>query len=451
MKTLFGTSFNWPAFVVAAIVIRVLFIGINWPSYFAIVLALHHFMLLFNAIGYVMPVRYLLGAFMCVQFFIGPALAYGGLDEYQYINYKMKIPEGDYFAYAIPAVMSFILGLHLFAGKLNGEIIDEERVTIFVNRYPALPYWFIGIGFVSSFVAGFFGSELAFVFYLLAGFKFIGLFLLIIASNELKILPMVIVIGSIVASSLGDGMFHDLLTWLIFIGSVFAIKYKFGFNTKLIACSSFVFLALTIQLLKSNYRGEEEKGVETFTKLYQDQNRDKSMFSFERLAPTSVRINQGIIITNVMHNVPAIVPYSKGGEMYQVFEAAILPRIIAPDKLRAGDRTIFMKYSGLHIRKGTSMGLSSLGDAYVNYGLLGGSIFMFLLGLMYSAVLNKFYKQAQTYPVLILFTALVFYYPIRPDCELQTILGHLFKACFLLYIMILLFKSTFRVSTEPAK
>ena len=456
MKTLFNTEFNWPAFLMAAIVIRVLFIGINWPSYFAIILALHHFMLLFNAIGYVMPVRYLLGAFMCVQFFIGPSLAYSGLDEYQYINYRMKIPENAYFAYAIPAVMSFIVGLHLFAGKLNGEIIDEKQVTLFVNRHQQLPYWFIGIGFVTSVVSGFFGSELAFVFYLLGGFKFIGLFLLIIGSKELKVLPLVVVIGSIVASSLGGGMFHDLLTWLIFTGSIFAIRYKFGFNLKLIACTVFVFLALTIQLLKTSYRtatgsGREEAGVETFSKLYEEQNKDKSMFSFESMAPATVRINQGFIITNIMYNVPAIVPFSNGAEMYQVFEAGILPRIIAPDKLRAGDRTIFMKYSGLRIRPGTSMGLSSLGDAYLNFGIIGGCVFMFLLGLLYSAILNIFYKHSRTYPVLILFTALVFYYPIRPDCELQTIFGHLFKSCFLLYVMIMLFKKTFRVETQPAR
>ncbi|MEO6732970.1 MAG: hypothetical protein ABIN01_17230 [Ferruginibacter sp.] len=453
MKTLFSTTFNWPVFVGLAILIRLLFIGMNWPSYFAVVLSLHQFTLLFNAIGFVIPVRYLLGAFMCVQFFIGPALAYSGLDEYQYIHYKMKIPEADYFSYAIPAVVSFIVGLHLFAGKLNGEIINEKQIGVFVDRHPELPYWFIGIGFVTSVVSGFFGSELAFVFYLLGGLKFIGLFLLVIGSRELKVLPLVVVISSIVVSSLGEGMFHDLLTWIIFIGSIFAIRYKFGVNTKLIACGAFIFLAVTIQLLKGSYRTitSSERGVESFSKLYEEENKDKSIFSFERLAPASVRINQGFIITNIMYNVPAFIPFSEGEEMYQVFEAAVLPRIIAPDKLRAGDRTIFMKYSGLRIRAGTSMGLSSLGDAYLNYGITGGCVFMFLLGLLYSGVLYIFYRQGRTYPILILFTALVFYYPIRPDCELQTILGHVVKACFLLYVMIMFFKSTFRVEEQPVQ
>ncbi len=412
-------------------------------------------MLLFNSIGYVIPVRYLLGAFMCVQFFIGPTLAYNGMDAYQYYHYRMRIPEGDYFTYAIPAVMSFIFGLHLFAGKLNGEIVDEKQVAQFVRQHPELPYWFIGIGFVASIISVFFASDLAFVFYLLGSFKFIGLFLLVIGSSELKLLPLVVVISSIVVSSLGDGMFHDLLTWIIFIGSVFAIRYKFDFNVKLIACSVFVLLAVTIQLLKGSYRsatgsGREEAGVETFSKLYGEQNKDNSMFSFESMAPASVRINQGFIITNIMRVVPAYVPFSNGEEMYQVFEAGILPRILAPNKLRAGDRTIFMKYSGLKIQAGTSMGLSSLGDAYLNFGITGGCIFMLFLGLMYSYILTIFYKQSKKYPVLILFTALVFYYPIRPDCELQTILGHLFKSCFLLYVMIMFFKTTFRAYEGPA-
>ncbi|MBC7887135.1 MAG: hypothetical protein H7Z13_04550 [Ferruginibacter sp.] len=456
MKTLFNTNFNWPVFLGISIVIRVIFIGMSWISYFSILLALHQFILLFNAIGFVIPVRYLFGAFMCVQFFVGPSLAYNGLDQYQYFHYKMKIPEHEYFAYAIPAVMSFILGLHSFAGKLNGEIIDEKQIILFVNRNRQLPYWFIGIGFVTSVVAGFFGSELAFVFFLLGSFKFIGLFLLVIGTRNLKILPLVLVISSIVGSSLVNGMFHDLLTWTIFIGSVFAIKYKFGLNIKLIGCAAFIFLVLTIQLLKASYRdatgsGREEAGVETFSKLYAEKNRDKSIFSFDNLAPSNVRINQGYIITNIMYNVPALVPFSNGKEMYQVFEAAIMPRMFAPNKLNAGDRTIFMKYSGLRIRQGTSMGLSSLGDAYVNFGIAGGCVFMFLLGLLYSGILNIFYKKSRDYPALILFTALVFYYPIRPDCELQTILGHVVKSCFLITVMILLFKSSFRVEKAPTQ
>ena len=452
MKTLFPPNFNWPIFILITIIIRVLFIEMGWLSYLAIILSLHQFIVLFNSIGYVIPVRYLLGSFMCVQFFIGPAFAFNGLDQYQVPIYRMKIPEVEYFGYAIPAVLSFIVGLHVFADKLNGEIVNEKGIILFVDKNPKLPYIFIFIGFIASVFSSFFGSDLAFVFYLLGSFKFIGLFLLILGTKAIKILPLILVIGSIVSSSLGDGMFHDLLTWIIFTGSVFAIKYKFTFKTKLLGCLAFVLLAVTIQVLKGSYRaatgsGGEEVGIETASKVFEKQNENSSIFSFENLAPSNVRISQGFIITNIMKTVPDRIPFSNGGEMYQILEAAILPRVLAPNKLSAGDRTLFTRYSGIQLRSGTSMGLSSLGDAYINYGIYGGCFFMFLLGLLYSWVLNVFFRQSRKYPILILFVALVFYYPIRPDCELQTILGHLFKSCFLIAFMIYCFKDTFKTVT----
>jgi len=388
---------------------------------------------------------------MCIQFFLGPAFAYAGLDEYQYFKYQMRIPATDYFSYAMPAVLAFIIGLHITAGKYKGEIVNEGRIKMFVKRNPQLPYFFIALGFFASVLSTYFSSELAFVFYLLGSFKFIGLFLLVLGTKQIKILPMVIVIGSIIASSFNSGMFHDLLTWIIFTAAVYGIKYRFDFKIKIIGLSVFIFLALTIQLLKGNFREtkpkDDESGVETFAKVYEEKRNEGGVFSFQSLATSNVRINQGFIITNIMTTVPDIEPFANGDEMYVILEAAIMPRILAPNKLKAGDRSIFVKYSHIPVAPGTSMGLSSLGDAYINFGVFGGVIFMFFYGLLFSEVLNAFYRNSFQYPVLILFVPLVFYYPIRPDCELQTILGHLFKSCFLIFVMIQVWRYKFKMNT----
>jgi hypothetical protein len=446
LKSLFHPNFNWPVFVVVGLLIRVAFLDLSMLCFVVLMVSLYQFMLLFNGIGHVIPVRYLLGAFMCVQFFVGPALAYSGLDDYQYFLYKMEVPEMEYFGYAIPAVIAFIIGLHLYAGNLEGEVIDQKRVAAFVDRNPKLPYIFIGIGFVTSLVSSFFSSELAFVFYLLGGFKFIGLFMLVLGSKQLKLLPMVLVMGSIISSSLSEGMFHDLLTWTIFTGAVFAIKYKLGTNAKLIGAAAFVFIAVTIQLLKSNYRAAISKGdagAESFASVYESQGANNGLFSAQKMAASNVRINQGFIITNIMITVPDKQPFEHGAEMMKIIESAIMPRFLDPGKLNAGDRDIVYKYSQIMLNPGTSMALSSLGDAYINFGVAGGAVFMFVLGLLYSWILNKFKKHSANYPVLILFTALSFYYPIRPDCELQTILGHLFKSVFLIYVVLTVWKRVF--------
>ena len=172
------------------------------------------------------------------------------------------------------------------------------------------------------------------------------------------------------------------------------------------------------------------------------------MFTLEKLKASNIRINQGFIITNIMNNVPEKEDYANGTELIQILEAAILPRVVAPNKLNAGDRFFFMKWAGFQIAAGTSMGLSSMGDGYVNFGRFGGMVFMFFLGLLFSYVISFFYKYSFEFPILYLFPTLVFYYPIRPDCELQTILGHLFKSCFLIFILIKAWKNYFVLKTS---
>lgn len=449
MQTLFKVNINWPVYTVFAVLILMLFPSLSWYSYIALLISLHQLFLLFFSMNTVIPIRYLLGSFMCLQMFIGPALAYNGLDQYQYFMYQMKVPEAVYFGYALPAVMLFILGLHINAKKLDGEIPDVIKIREFADQHPKLAYWLIGVGFGASFAGSFFGAELAFVFYLLGSAKYVGAFLLILGSTKLKTGPLILIFGSIVLSSLGAGMFHDLLTWLIMLGSVLAIKYKPNSYIKLGGLFSFIVLVIIIQQLKGTYRAATGRGeagdIETFSKVYEAGQESNSIFNLKSLAPSNVRINQGFIITNIMFTVPDKVPFSYGGELMQILEAAFLPRIIAPNKLKAGDRTIFMKYSGMRIRQDTSMGLSSLGDAYLNFGVFGGSVFMFFLGFIYSEVLNLFYRKSKDYPILILFTTLVFYYPIRPDCELQTILGHLVKSCFLIYFVFSVWQKEFRL------
>jgi hypothetical protein len=445
LPSLFNVKFNWGVYLLSMIAIKILWPEMSWWSFFALAISIQQFLLLFFSIGAVIPIRYIAGTFMCLQMLLGPTFAYNGLDKYQFADYIMKIPEADYFAYAIPAVLMFILGLHVTAGKLKGEIIKEFEIRTFIDNSGQLPYIFIAIGFLAGFMSGSMGSELAFVFVLLSGFKFIGLFMLLLGSKQLKLWVMLLVFSSIIASSLSQAMFHDLLTWLIMLGAVLAIKFKPGVPLKTAATIGFILTAVVIQQLKGDYRQtlkSQGGNLSTFDNVYQQNS--NSLFDYKKLAANNVRINQGFIVTNIMNTVPEQVPFENGKELMQILEAAFLPRIIAPNKLNAGDRKIFSKYARIPLAPGTSMALGAMGDAYINFGVIGGAIFMFFLGLAFSEVLNGFYKFSQFFPFLLLFTPLVFYYPIRADCELQTSLGHLVKSCFLIYMMLIFWKKDLR-------
>ncbi len=456
MNTLFKVNINWAFFWGFCIFVYLLFPNLSWYSYAAICITFYQFLLFFHSIGTAITVRYLFGALMCLQMLLGPTFAYNGLDKFQVGRNTMQIPEAQYFAYVIPAVLCFILGLHITNKRLEGEIVDREKISLFVDRNPQLPYVLIVIGFVASVVASFFSSDLAFVFYLFGGFKYIGAFMLILGNKRLKIIPLLIVYGSIVASSLGDAMFHDLIIWVIFLSTVLAIKYKPKNWIKLLLVFFLVILAVVTQLAKGDYRtalGEKgaETGLQTFTKAYEESQGEGNLIDLNSLAKNNLRINQGYIITNIMKTVPSSVPFQNGAELRLIIESAILPRILAPDKLNAGDQALFIKYTGMQLNKITSMGLSSVGDGYINFGEVGGCIFMFFLGLLYSEVLKAFKRYSKNFPVLLLFVPLVFYYPIRPDCELQTILGHLVKSCFLIFVIFLVWKNYFKLSTPIAE
>lgn len=454
MDTLFNVKFHWGFYLLFLLFIRVTFPNMSWWSFTALAVSFHQFMLLFLSMGSVIPIRYLAGSFMCLQMLLGPLIAYNGANDY-ITNpvYLMKIPEADYFLYVLPAVICFILGLHSYAGKLKGEVLNLKKISEFSDRSGNIPYVFVIIGFLSSYMADFFGAELRFVFYLLSGFKFIGVFIMILGSKKLKPWILILVFGSIAISSLQQAMFHDLLTWLIMLGAVLSIKYKPSIIAKLGVTFAFICFAIIIQQVKGSYREAAWEGKgggagwDSFEETVSVKNEEDGLFSMEALAKSNIRINQGFIITNIMSHIPAYEPFSHGKELLQILESAFLPRIIAPNKLNAGDRMIFMKYSGMTIRKGTSMGLSSVGDGYINFGKIGGCIFMFCWGLLFCLVLNGFEKFSKVFPFILLFTPLVFYYPIRPDCELQTSMGHLVKSCFLIYIMIILWKKDLKKIT----
>lgn len=455
MYSLFKVQFPWGYYVITLAVIWALFPQLNLLPILGIAVFLHQFLLLFNSIGHILPIRYLFGLLMSIQMLVGPTLAYYGLDEYQRYEGKMKIPEFEYFSYVLPAVCFFILGLHFHAGKLKGEVVDITGIRRFINKTGNLPAVIIGIGFVSSLIRGFFGAELGFVFYLLSSFKFIGLFMLILGERKIKLHWLLLVFGSILLTSIKGAMFHDLITWIIMLGSVLAIKYKPSTAVKAIITAAFLLLVVIIQLVKGDYRkatwNQKQSGsVDKLEEVLQEKNEDNGFFDATTLAKSSIRINQGYIITNIMSNVPARIPYSYGEELMEILEAAFLPRVLAPDKLKAGDRFFFMKWSGMQIAAGTSMGLSPVGDGYINFGPWGGCVFMFVLALIYSFFLNGFHKYSRNYPALLLFTPMVFYYPIRPDCELQTAFGHLIKGTFLIYIIFQVIKYKFHVSkTRP--
>ncbi len=401
-------------------------------------------------VNYSLPMKELCLSFYGLQYLFSAALTFNGFDIYNINSHKMKIDSFQYFTYTIPVFLAFSWGFNLF-NKANHMKINRERINEWLNKSKNIPYYLMLIGLIIPFISNFIPKNLVFVTYLLESFKFIGLFILIMSYQKIKAIMMILVYGLILINSFQGGMFHDLLTWLIVLGLILANRYKPNWQAKLIAIALFSAFAIFIQSIKGGLRektwsGDEQASFELIQNVNTENTLDKGgFFSRDNLGPQINRINQGWILASTMDNVPKNVNHTNGSLILEYLYSALIPRIFAPDKLNAGSQDVFNQYSGHYIEGATAMSLGLFADAYIEFGQFGAIIYVLLFGLMYGYVMNQFFIRSNKYPILILFVALAFIYPMRPDCETQTVLGHLFKTIMLLAIIFFFYRKTFEL------
>ena len=400
-----------------------------------------------------LPIKELFLSLYGLQFLFGAALTYNGIDEYNYFDNQMKVSSNTYFMFVIPVFLSFCLGFTIFSKKY-ALIINRDNINQWVTEHPQLPYKFIVIGFLVSFTAGIFPDSLDFVFYTVSGFKYIGIFILLMSYRTIKPGLMALIYGSILISSFQGGMFHDLLIWIIILALILSYRYKPSLKYKLTGFVVFGIFAIFIQSIKSGLREEtwsnnRDASVSIVKNVTKDVNSNSGgMFGMENLGPNIIRINQGWVLASTLENVPRIVGHTNGQLTTGYLYAALVPRLLDDNKLKSGGHEFVERYAGLNIGGSTSIALGLFTDAYVEFGQFGAIIYVFLFGLMYGYILNQFFIRSKRFPILILFAILVFVFPMRPDCETQTVLNHLFKTIFLLFILIYFFKKTFELKTN---
>ncbi len=423
------------------------FVGL-WIFFFSL-------MHLFDSFGEKLPLRILFLFFMSFQLLFTGYLAYFVYPEYQY--YRMSVEPHEYFTYTIAAIGSFAIGLYWREKKNQHlEAVNITDVRAMAQSNPGIAYFFLSIGILASFADYIFtGLSVGFVLYALSLLKFVGLFLIILGSIELKKWLTIAIYSSIIITSFQEAMFHDLIIWSLFLFSVYSLKYQPSFSRKASIFITGVIIVLFIQVIKGTYREnlkESEASLDTVINTTGEvQEQSGGIFTIGNIAPQISRFNQGWIITRVLDNVPENEPFAEGETIKLYLEAAFLPRVWAPDKLQAGDKEIFSRYTGQRIFEGTSMALSSVGDAYINFGKIGGCVFLFVYGLLISLLMNFLSKKTKEYPFLPLFALVIFAYAVRIECEMQTVMGHIVKSCIILWVIFILYQRMLRRYFQPVR
>jgi hypothetical protein len=159
-------------------------------------------------------------------------------------------------------------------------------------------------------------------------------------------------------------------------------------------------------------------------------------------------LNQGWIISAIMDHTPQNQPYANGETVLESIGATIVPRFLVADKKLANGRDNFMKYTGLYIGETTSMAMSVLGEAYANFGVFGGIIFMGLWGLFLSFVWGFLSKKIVRNNIIYFFIPIIFFQVIKAETELLTVLNHLIKSMILVFVFLWFYQSVLKLSLK---
>jgi len=367
-----------------------------------------------------------------LQWILGPAMAYHLFPEHPL--FYMAIDEKQYMNFTVPACYAFVIGLYipLSSNRIVGEI-QFESIREYVKPQPNLAYLLIGLGLFFNIMRKFLPESLEFFFFLLGNMQFVGLFLLMLTPDA-KLFGIVMFI--LISNSVLQGMFHQLLLWLIFLFLMMALIFRFSFITKTFFFLIGLILVTLIQSMKDDYREETWYKTELadskeniFRDVLMQRISDPSLiFEGEMMNNVNTRLNQGWIIARVLNHVPENEPFAEGETVKKAIVAAVLPRILNPNKVVAGGRENFERYTGTYINEKTSMDLSIAGEAYANFGRYGGMLFLFLIGILYNVVLIRILKISINQPILILWIPLIFFQVIKAETDFSTVLNHLIKS-----------------------
>jgi hypothetical protein len=280
-----------------------------------------------------------------------------------------------------------------------------------------------------------------FVFYLLANIKYVGIVYLLFTGKPNRWPIFFATFAGTIAVSLASGMFHDLLLWSVMLSTFVANELRLNTMLKIGLAVVGITLAITIQSVKGQYRdflanGYPGNKIALFWGLAANQWQSGRIVNPEGDTDMNVRLNQGWIISAIMHHTPEKQPFASGETISDAITSSLLPRFLAPDKAKAGGRENYRKYTGLQISEGTSMGISLAGEGWANYGYWGGIMFMLGWGLFVGWLWKKIHALSAYYPTIIIWSPIIFLQVVKAETEFVVVLNHMLKASFLILMLL---------------
>jgi hypothetical protein len=423
---------------------------------------------LLRSLGRTIPIIELTVFLMVVQMLYAPALEFyfypNFLDLEEWKSLMVSEPE-TYFNFTLPATLFFIAGIYIPYRRKTSALklkLAIKKLKIYKQFIDKIGIALIIVGAISTVLSDLVNvGALNFILLLFSYLKFIGLFYLIICKSRYLWAALIIVMVPFAISIFISSVFINLVIWTFFIGSYFIINKKYSMTFKVGAFLAMIFLGTIIQVTKHQYRqivwlnAQQIEGnkLETFGKLIvaQINSLDQEEFILS-LTSLSQRLNQGIILSYIIENIPDNRPIVNGRFFYNELLGVALPRFVFPDKPVVGDRDKFEYLAGWRLGARTSMNVGIMGDGYGNFGLNGGMWFCFGFGLFLSVFFKKAMDWSQKRPSIILWLPLLFFYSMRAGNEFYIIANWIVKSGVIVLAYFLIFeRSRYQIILKKSK
>jgi hypothetical protein len=387
-----------------------------------------------------------------LNYLLSPAITYQ-LNP-NLIFYIMKVPSDEYFTLALPGFIMLMLGMYSIPTPLFRLEFKKVRQASIINEKFLFQTTVIGL-FLRLF-SDVFPGELGFFIYVTSMVRFVGAFSLF-ASNRLKFWWLVLLVLLIeLFYGFLAGMYHDAIMWMIFFALFFVYTIKPSIRIKTLGVGALILLVLFIQAIKFTYReqigkGGKEANLETISEVGTSKANSESLIGEDNLLATLNRGNQAWIFASTVDRMNRFKDFQGLTNVFKYAEAALLPRILAPNKLKSGDKEIFNQFSGHTINETTSMGLGIFADGYIAYGTWGVYVFGFVLGLIFSLTFKLVERWTRISPFYVLLLLPMLNYAVRPDCELQTTINHLSKSIVVFGTLVYFTRKRFTLESSDNK
>lgn len=423
----------------------ILFFDISLISAFNYFAFVYLFFLLLIKLGTEIPIRELTSFVLVMQMIIAPLITYQVYNNE--FGFKMEVSEDVYINQATPLVFSFIIGIYL--PIIKRKQIDINNLFFNVNQVKLFNFgwYFLIFGLFSDAALTFLPMSLKFIFTIFSYFQFLGAFCLFFSNYKYKLYVVGFVYALFLLQSIGTGMFYALIVWGFFLASLFFIKYQTKFHIKLLIILSAFMAIFIIQAVKREYREiikkeKESNKVELFYSKINEKLESKPITEDKQAIERFLeRVNTGHITSKVFNHTPKKQPFSNGQELLDDIISTLMPRFLFPNKKSVGgedNSEKFFKYTGRVLNDTTIMRIGIIGDAYLNFGLIGGCLILLILGILINLLLTSMQNYSLTYPLLILWIPIIFNYVVRMS-DFIVIINSVVKILFILSLFLFVF------------